>query len=317
MKTTLKKIEIESTEDTYKILNLTHNDLDGVSTDILLKSVFQDHDVKVVAKYLSYSNLSTYLKEHEEIIKKFDIILVTDLCVKKNNIEILAELEKHKENVVFLDHHLDSEHLSEQDNFYIEISTEKGKSSATSILADYLEWCGFKLNDNEKEYVNLVRIYDTWEWKEIYKDKELFYLNECFHLLGASRFKSKMLKQGLSITKEDLSNEDIMEKIYLTYFKEKVNRLKKVQLKINNKEMTVGIVAVDKYISTLGNKLLLHFKDEIDMVLLYNFDGKSVSYRSLSDDFKCNEFANLHGGGGHVRASGSDLTVDLIQLYFK
>lgn len=311
----LKKMDIQKGKD-FKILNITHNDLDGVSTDILLQSVFGDSNVKTTAKYLGYNEVENYIAEHKEIISKFDFIIVTDLCIKEPQTEIIDFFDSVSDKLVFIDHHIDSMHLAEKDYVAVVVENEKGKASATSLLGEYLDsHDDLDLNYCQKHYAEQVRLYDTWEWKVKYPKKQLFYFEELLRLLGASKYKKKMLEKDLTISKEDREIEDFMIQTYLKTLQNKLKKLKTTNFVLEGKEIKIGIISSDRYISVLGNDLVT--KTDVDMIAIYNFDSNTVSYRSDSDDIKVNEFAKLHGGGGHHRASGSPLTKELIDMYFQ
>ena len=67
----------------------------------------------------------------------------------------------------------------------------------------------------------------------------------------------------------------------------------------------MGVVIADKYHSELGNKLCIMNKD-IDFVAIINMDT-SISYRTVRDNVNVGEIAKELGGGGHPKASGSQI----------
>ena len=88
-------------------------------------------------------------------------------------------------------------------------------------------------------------------------------------------------------------------------------------LEIN--KLKCGVVFAETNNSELGNYLSNKYP-ELDLIVLIDASAR-VSYRTSRDDVDVSEFAALFGGGGHKRASGSQITEDnqleFIKTYFK
>jgi oligoribonuclease NrnB/cAMP/cGMP phosphodiesterase (DHH superfamily) len=69
----------------------------------------------------------------------------------------------------------------------------------------------------------------------------------------------------------------------------------------------VGIVFSEQYISELGN-YLANKHNELDFIVLIG--SQSVSYRGIKDDIDLGLFAKQFGGGGHPKASGSQIVLE-------
>ena len=77
-------------------------------------------------------------------------------------------------------------------------------------------------------------------------------------------------------------------------------------IKIDIKDYVVGVVFAEQYISELGNKLC-EYNNDVDLIAIIN-PSKSISYRTIKPDVDVSQIAEIFGGGGHIKASGSNIT---------
>ena len=75
-----------------RVLNITHFDMDGAASSIILGNVYQN----IKYKYLRYDEVDSYLEKLN--FSEYDIVIMTDISPTK------AELIEDK-NVFLLDHH--------------------------------------------------------------------------------------------------------------------------------------------------------------------------------------------------------------------
>jgi nanoRNase/pAp phosphatase (c-di-AMP/oligoRNAs hydrolase) len=45
--------------------------------------------------------------------------------------------------------------------------------------------------------------------------------------------------------------------------------------------------------------------------------NKTISYRTVKDNVNCGDIAKLFGGGGHPKASGSQISTEKQMIYIK
>ncbi|MEN8699927.1 DHH family phosphoesterase [Bacillus infantis] len=297
----------------------THNDLDGIGCGILAKLAYGD---KAEVRYNSVSGLDIQISRHLDRLKnkekKQDTLLITDLSVNEENEQRLTQLQKEGGTVQLIDHHKSALHLNSSSWASVTVEYDDGRlASATSLFFDYL------IKENHitptealKEFVELVRQYDTWEWDQNgnMKAKQL---NDLFFLLSIDEFEEKMLDR----LKDSTSFEfDEFEKKLLEMEEDKIERYMRrkkreiVQAFIG--EHCAGIVHAESYHSELGNELGKEFP-HLDYIALLSIGGKRISYRTIHDHIDVSEIAGRFGGGGHAKASGSSMTEEAFSLFVK
>ena len=288
----------------------THTDLDGVSCEILGKIAFGE-DIDVVR--CGYGNIDAKVEEFINSGKEYDKLFITDISVKK---ELADRLLSVSDKVILLDHHKTALWLNEYPYALVQVEDESvGKMCGAYLFYEYLKKNHKEFDDTPalKLFIDYVRMYDTWEWKEKYDNIIPKRLNDLMYIDGPNEFIDKMtyrLGNNLFI----LDDTDLMKlQIEQTYINSYVAQ-KNETLMINDDlfpEYTVGITFADKYISELGNKLCeLH--PELDFVVLINMSTLTVSYRTVKDDLDLSDIAKGFGGGGHPKASGSRFDVSIV-----
>jgi oligoribonuclease NrnB/cAMP/cGMP phosphodiesterase (DHH superfamily) len=163
-------------------------------------------------------------------------------------------------------------------------------------------------------FVEKVRRYDCWEWKEIYDDQEAVSLNQLMYLIGTDkfveRFVNRFLTQGVFSVIEGNWKQMFSEidRVVIDMDNDK----KEAYIQLKNKQMfrmpygkhTVGVVFSEQYTSELGN-VLSEMNEGLKFIVLIDMGGKKVSLRTIHDDIDLGkDVAKLFGGGGHAKASG-------------
>ena len=288
----------------------THTDLDGVSCEILGKIAFEE-DINVVR--CNYGDIDAKVEEFINGAEEYDKLFITDISVNK---EIADKLLSVSDKVILLDHHKTALWLNEYPFALVQVEDESvGKMCGAYLFYEYLKKNHKEFDDTPalKLFIDYVRMYDTWEWKEKYDNIIPKRLNDLMYIDGPNEFIDKMvyrLGNNLFI----LDDTDLMKlQIEQTYINSYIAQ-KNETLMINDSlfpEYTVGITFADKYISELGNKLCeLH--PELDFVVLINMSTLTVSYRTVKDDLDLSDIAKGFGGGGHPKASGSRFDVSIV-----
>ena len=288
----------------------THTDLDGVSCEILGRIAFGE-DIDVVR--CGYGNIDDKVEEFINSDEEYDKLFITDISVKK---ELADALNNVSDKVILLDHHKTALWLNEYPYALVQVEDESiGKMCGTYLFYEYLKKNHKEFNDTPalKLFIDYVRMYDTWEWKEKYDNIIPKRLNDLMYIDGPNEFIDKMvyrLGNNLFI----LDDTDLMKlQIEQTYINSYVAQ-KNETLMVNDSlfpEYIVGITFADKYISELGNKLCeLH--PELDFVVLINMSTLTVSYRTVKDNLDLSAIAKGFGGGGHPKASGSKFDASIV-----
>lgn len=288
----------------------THTDLDGVSCEILGRIAFGE-DIDVVR--CGYGNIDDKVEEFINSDEEYDKLFITDISVKK---ELADALNNVSDKVILLDHHKTALWLNEYPFALVQVEDKSvGKMCGAYLFYEYLKKNHKEFDDTPalKLFIDYVRMYDTWEWKEKYDNIIPKRLNDLMYIDGPNEFIDKMVyRLGNNLFIFD--DTDLMKlQIEQTYINSYIAQ-KNETLIVNDSLFpghTVGITFADKYISELGNKLCeLH--PELDFVVLINMSTLTVSYRTVKDDLDLSDIAKGFGGGGHPKASGSRFDVSIV-----
>ena len=288
----------------------THTDLDGVSCEILGRIAFGE-DIDVVR--CNYGDIDAKVEEFINGAEKYDKLFITDISVNK---EIADKLLSVSDKVILLDHHKTALWLNEYPYALVQVEDESiGKMCGAYLFYEYLKKNHKEFDDTPalKLFIDYVRMYDTWEWKEKYDNIIPKRLNDLMYIDGPNEFIDKMVyRLGNNLFIFD--DTDLMKlQIEQTYINSYIAQ-KNETLMVNDDLFpgyTVGITFADKYISELGNKLCeLH--PELDFVVLINMSTLTISYRTVKDNLDLSDIAKGFGGGGHPKASGSRFDASIV-----
>lgn len=299
-----------------KIKIFSHNDLDGYACSILAQLAVGRENVQ--ADYCGYYNINEKIKDfiNNKLYEFYDYIFITDISISEEVAQIIENNSILKEMTILLDHHPTAIGLNKYEWCTVQIEDEIEKVCGASLLYNYL------VNNNILErkmsveiFVDTVKRYDTWLWKDKYNDLRAKHLNDLFKIYGQERFEAEYYKRLTSdvfcmINDTDkflleLENEKIQK-----YIDKKNKFIYKKTLNINGKKFRAGIVVADDYLSELGNELSERNPD-LDFIAM--IAGLStVSYRTVKRDIDLgNEVAIYYGGGGHPQSAGSQIPYEL------
>nr|WP_275983650.1 oligoribonuclease [Paenibacillus hamazuiensis] len=295
----------------------THNDLDGVGCGIVAKYAFGD---KAEVRYNSVEGLNVQVQRFLERAKekggKHDFLFITDLSVNEDNAKGLTAYTEGGGKAKLLDHHKSALHLNEHNWASVQVKYEDGRlASATSLFYEYLLQNGLiAATPALNEFVELVRLYDTWEWEQR-DESRAKRLNDLFYMVSIDEFEEKMTERLLH--SEHFAFDEFEEKI-LDMEEEKIERYvrrkKREIVQTYIADLCVGIVHAESYHSELGSELGKE-NPHLDYIAILNVGGKKVSLRTIHDHIDVSEIAGSFGGGGHAKASGCAMTDEVYRLY--
>ncbi|MDE1453488.1 oligoribonuclease [Bacillus paralicheniformis] len=295
----------------------SHNDLDGVGCGILAKVAFGE---RVEVRYNSVTGLDMqvgrFLERTKGKEKQHEGLFITDLSVHQENEERLDHYAEAGGKVKLIDHHKTALHLNERSWGMVKVQYEDGRlASATSLFYEYLIDNGYIQETKAMDqFVELVRLYDTWEWEQT-DALEAKRLNDLFFMVSIDEFEEKMVRR---LKESDAFSFDEFEEKILDMEEEKIERYIRrkrreiVQTFIN--AHCVGIVHAESYHSEVGNELGKTYP-HLDYIAILNMGGKKVSLRTIHDETDVSEIAGTFGGGGHAKAAGCPLTDEAFKLY--
>ena len=311
-----------------RIKLFTHNDLDGIGNEILAKLAFDYVDVTIVRNPAEASLEFDEFLFHE-LHKDYDHIFITDISISEDVAKKVDSL--NLQNLTLLDHHSTAMYLNKHPLWAkVEVVRNGIPMSGTHLFYELLN--AHKLFDGmwgEKAleiFVEKIRRYDTWEWKDKYFDTTASDLNNLFWLYGREKFVNTYVNRFNSLqqfsTHRDVWVEMFSDtdKLVLDMNREE----KKAYFIRKEKEMIVstyngykvGIVYADRFISELGNHLSEMYSN-LDYVALIDIGKCKVSLRTIHDDIHLGEeIAKKFGGGGHSKASGFSFHPDLKELSY-
>ena len=301
-----------------KKIVITHTDLDGVGCFTLLMKVFPNVEVVPVR---SPSDLPKVIKEVFTQFKTDDPkthldVYITDLSLSedteggKEAADILEWYNREaNRSVLYVDHHKTSEWLKLRDWAVVDTSF-----AATKVLWKVLSEV-FSLDDLS-DFVEMVHNYDTWNpdpnerelgsyWTMLINEMGLNYFmgranskipGSKYQLLSDTEIK---ILQDLIKDREEYTNRALARAVYA------VEQLEDG----SGKEFNVLLTIASKYQSYIGNLALENIKD-LEVVYMFNPEDMSMSMRSRGN-IDVSEIARKHGGGGHLKAAGHPVNVDI------
>lgn len=306
-----------------KIVLVTHNDLDGVGCQILLKRIFPEYDIKVIN--CNYDKVDSIVKKLIKSGEHYDRLLITDISVRDKEVIDMIDKQTSFGTVALLDHHDTVEYLNQFKWATVKKVDETGKKvCGTSLLLDYIEKVMHTdIWQNIRYFTELVRLWDTWDWVEHKDEFEGMLpkkLNNLLHIYGIEKFSYVMANRLYFGCAEELL--DGTDELILSIKQEEINNY------INQKEATmkkvivddhrVGVIFGEMYISETGNELS-NRHPELDYIAILN--GNVVSLRTSKTNIHLGEIAKKYGGGGHQQAAGFSISYDkmdeLLRFYFE
>lgn len=210
------------------VLSISHNDLDGLSVQIVLNSVFKN----VKSIQCNYTNTLYILKNTKKLMHEYSRIIISDLVMDNNIKEYFLYLCNTFPNNKFyyIDHHFKSkEHLESIKGIYnnVIILFDENKSS-TKLIAEYFK--------QESEYIEAVNAFDVWDTNSKHFDLGMKY-NSLFWELKPNSFFAQF--------KKDTTLLPIHEKTYTNLLQDKDKYFKELEhkglvLKNNNTVVIFG-----------------------------------------------------------------------------
>ena len=294
----------------------THNDLDGVSCAIIAILAFGKENVDI--NYCDYTNINEQVKSfiNSDKVEQYENIFITDISITE---EIAKEIDNKHLPIALLDHHESSKVLNQ---FNWAISKEKNSNGintcGTELFFNWLlEHDCMKYNTNIRHYVEAVRDYDTYRFKN---ENNMYpkQLNDIFHIVGYDEFIEdiiKLLEANLSVDIEANPTWKILLNIEQKKINSDIDSCEKNMsigtLEYSSDESyTYGFVIATNYISEIGNELNKKHP-ELDLIIILG--RNSLSYRTIHKNVRCDLIAKKFGGGGHPMSAGSPIDFSLIK----
>lgn len=296
-----------------KILLFTHkSDIDGMGNVVLSKLAFEDVNYVLCETFNLQKEVSEFYEDNS--IYDYDMIFVTDLWLEEPMLSKVADDIKLKDKFYVFDHHKSA--IEGAFNIYpfttIKISDEKGLCSGTSLFYEYLTNKGLIDVNNLaiREFSELTRKYDTWEWKTKYNEEMPHELTLLFDSVGCDGY-IELIYQKLIQKNNDKFSFNELERMLIR------NKINQVQEKLSNYAKKVyyeeifglkaGIVFIDY---EYRNDLAEYFRQnqfDMDFAMLIALDYGTISYRNIKEGINVRLIAEAMGGKGHDKAASSPI----------
>ena len=294
-----------------KILIFSHlSDIDGMGGVVLAKLAFGDVDFVLCETF----NLLDKIKEKiaDQSIYEYDQIFITDMWLEDP--EVIWQDPKLKDKVLVFDHHESSLAILENktyDFITIRIKDELGRCSGTSLFYQYL------VNNNLLQphasintFVELTRLYDTWEWVTVKNEPMARNLTTLFNAVGANVYIDLMFDK-LDVRPNEFTFSDLE----LSLINNKNKQIKdKLQSYANNiiyrnvLGLKAGIVFIDYEYRNDFAQYLRDNQFPMDFVMMISMDNGTISYRYVTAGIKVLPIAEHFGGKGHDYAASSPIS---------
>ncbi|MNW28222.1 Oligoribonuclease NrnB [compost metagenome] len=315
--TTLLENLVEEKEGTnVRVKLFTHTDLDGIGCAVMGKAAFGADNCDPV--YCNYKDVDEKIRDFlmSPEYDNFDVAFITDISVGP---ELAAMINSSfADRVQLLDHHNTALWLNDYSWAYVSQTEDPlpgvndGRktrlASGTSLFFGYLYSNGFLKDTSLVEFAEFVRMYDSWEWHDVYNETTANQLNILFGQIGRYKFVDRFVsKSEVIFTKSERDMIEAEQFRIERYIKGKMNTV----FPLDIAEHKAGVVYAEQYHSELGNALSIAYP-EYDFIAMINFGTMSVSYRSAHEGIDIGaDIAKLYGGGGHPKSAGSPIN----QLY--
>lgn len=268
-----------------KILNFTHNDMDGAGASIILRNYFNE----VITYPITYGKENDIISKIKMNINKIDGIIFTDFTP-----ENLSQIQSMSKPVMVIDHHT---------------SALKYHKPENDIMI-FTKYCGTLLtfkyfNDGSLNYLenmsNMINDYDLF----ILKDPSSKFYNNMYFEMGFKWFSERFFNGNLNLYPE--------EKDFLTRMKKKYDKFYS-ELPITELPNKGVFAKVDNYIADVSIDLR---NDGYEWLILMH--GNSLSLRSSNPKIDLTKVCEKIGkGGGHPTACGMYINNDnLMELVNK
>ena len=311
-----------------RIKLFTHTDLDGIGCAVLAKLAFGDKNVDI--DYCNYDDIDKkvceFIKnETLERAPRYDYIYITDISINEETAKLINEWNLI---VMLLDHHATALWLNDYHWANVRVKDKGGvKTSGTKMFYRHLCNEGYfgDVDDdyakNVHKFVEMVRDYDTWRWKEELGEDGVVCkeLNDLFYIYGRDKFIEwcidkivRPLSPMLSFPSFDSADRTLLD-----------NKQKEIDIYVESKNKqliviedrfghTCGVVFAERFASELGNRLS-EKHPELDYIIMIDLGNCRVSYRTAKDGIDLGaEIAHAFGGGGHPKAAGSMIDNEVI-----
>lgn len=299
-----------------KTILFSHSDLDGIGA-IIVGKLYKD---KIGID--SFLSMDYGFEEKEETLSEllmYDRIIITDLSPSEGFFSTLIE---HGKEVIAFDHHETSAYMSKHEGCVY----DKTRCGTRIFWEDYVKPnFARRYPDILADFVRLVDTYDCWRedsplWEEAVSLNSVIYAMRDYSIRN-DELRSQNAFIEFTIKKITLSGMDewywtSREQLLIETGKRKENEqyenaLSKMQVRIDNKDRTFGLIMIPSKISLVCSRILRE-NPAMDYIVCINCYGGvtgKLSFRT-KERFNLNEIGIAHG---HPSSAGGMVTPEMAQ----
>jgi oligoribonuclease NrnB/cAMP/cGMP phosphodiesterase (DHH superfamily) len=301
---------------TMKIKLFTHTDLDGVGCAIVAKHAFEDVDYTLC----EYKDINEKVTEFitSQAYKDYERAFITDISVNDQVAEYIEMINQdlNREFFMLFDHHPTALDLNKYKWANVTVEHTAGTKASGTTLFDLQLIAEGHLSHKMwdlGQFTEKVRRYDTWEWMNKYDDTHAKQLNDLLYIIGQSKFiKRFAADSSIEFTEGELLLLEVEEKRIESY----INSKRKELVKSEAHGYKIGYVFADQNQSILGNTLAKENLD-VDLIVMIDPGSRKLSYRAVKDEVDVSTLAQMFGGGGHPKASGSQIEGSIVDKWIE
>ncbi|UXR28826.1 DHH family phosphoesterase [Bacillus phage Nachito] len=301
----------------------THTDLDGVGCAVVARHFFQK---RLDVEYCSYGKINDKVKEFIVTgeFTEYDVVFITDISVNEEVAELIQTKAANK--FMLVDHHKTAEWLNKYDWAFVtplQYNHKEDRNRITSGTNLFYEKLISILGPDSiapssvhgiaelQEFVEHVRMYDSWEWKNVYGNMVAKQLNDLLQIVGLWDFEERFWKNpDIQFNHTEQRLLELEEKRINRHIKQKSKELKKMDIELEGNKYHVGLIFNESYHSETGN-VICDENHDIDFVIMVNIGYGTMSLRRREDvDIDLGQVAKMfhESGGGHPPAAGTKVT---------
>lgn len=297
-----------------KILLFTHkNDIDGMGNVILARLAFEEVNYELCGTFDLTKAVEKYI--NDGTIYDYDMVYVTDLCLEEPVLSKVAADKRLSSKIKVFDHHktFDNPKYTNHKFVNVQVKNDEGLCCGTSLFYNELLSNEYLAEENGaiREFVELTRQHDTWEWKSIYKNEKARELAILFDSLGYDGYIALITEKLASASAGKFDFNPIEETLIANRKKQITEKCKFYSEKIIYKDV-LGLKAGIVFITyEYRNELAEYFKEnnfDMDFTMMIALDPGVVCYRSVKDGITVRPIAEHFGGKGHERAASNSIT---------
>lgn len=294
----------------------THSpDIDGMGSAVLLKLIDPNAKIVLCENYDLDEIIVNYFNNND--MSLFDNIFICDLPMDIKTAKVIDE-SSVKNKVKVFDHHKTGLPINDFTFAKVIVESEIGLECGTNLFYNYLleNYEDEVLRTNiVKEFVELTRQHDTWEWFTKYNNEKANELNYMFTILGSKRYINYFTIRLKNNEKELFASDAYL---LLELEKEKIDEYTNKVISniiIDNFEgYKIAIVYADLYRNEIATKLQNY---DIDFIMIINLMRTSISLRTRDNkDIDLDLIAKKYNGGGHKKAASIPLDKKLYNKIF-